>query len=103
MLGYAAQADPGSIGYTRIGFSVGRRIGNAVVRNRVKRRLREIMRRKLSGIAPGYDLVVTARPGAAAARMEILAQEVHTLLTRARLLIPVTPEAGQETDRGTGL
>lgn len=106
-LGYVAQAnaqtESGAIGYTRIGFSVSRRIGNAVTRNRVKRRLREVMRRKLAGITPGYDLVVTARPGAANARMETLEQEAHALLTRARLLIAKTPEADQETDRGTEL
>lgn len=98
ILGYAARAEPDPSGYTRIGFSVSRRIGGAVVRNRVKRRLREVMRRKLATIVPGYDLVITARPGAADARMETLEQDVRMLLTRARLLIPDT---AQDTHRGT--
>jgi len=86
---------------TRIGFSVSRRVGGAVVRNRVKRRLREVIRRKLARIAPGYDLVIIARPGAADARMETLEQDVEVLLARARLLIVDTAQYTQGTDRGT--
>ena len=88
MLGYAAQDTIDAPGYARVGFSVSRRVGGAVVRNRVKRRLREVMRRRLAGIKPGYDLVLTARPSAADARTEALDQEIGALLARARLLIP---------------
>lgn len=98
-LGYAVRAEPDHAGYTRVGFSVSRRVGGAVARNRVKRRLREVMRRMLARIVPGYDLVMTARPGAAEARLETFEQEVRSLLTRARLLILQTD---QGTDRGTG-
>ncbi|HEU4783658.1 MAG TPA: ribonuclease P protein component, partial [Ktedonobacterales bacterium] len=82
LLGYVARSESDDSGLTRIGFSVSRRVGGAVARNRVKRRLREVMRRKLARIAPGYDLVITARPGAADARMETLEQEVARLLAR---------------------
>lgn len=92
-LGYAAQAEPGYVGFSRIGFTVSRRVGGAVIRNRVKRRLREVMRRKLPTISRGYDLVLTARPGAADARVETLEQEVRTLLAQARLLIAETSES----------
>ena len=101
LLGYAARSEPDNAGLTRIGFSVSRRVGGAVVRNRVKRRLREVIRRKLARIAPGYDLVITARPGAADARMETLEQDVEVLLARARLLIVDTAQYTQGTDRGT--
>lgn len=91
-LGYAAQDESrdssrDESGPTRIGFSVSRRVGNAVVRNRVKRRLREVVRAMMATIAPGYDLVLTARPSAAEANLESLAREVQLLLRRARLLI----------------
>jgi ribonuclease P protein component len=99
LLGYLAQAgsdassDVSNAGFTRIGLSVSRRVGGAVARNRVKRRLREVVRRLLAEVTPGYDLVLTARPGAADAPIETLRQEVRALITRARLL-------KVETDRG---
>jgi len=46
---------------SRIGFTVTRRVGNAVVRNRVKRRLREIVRQDKAHIQTGFDYVVIGR------------------------------------------
>lgn len=46
---------------TRVGFSVSRKLGKAVVRNRVKRRLREAVRSLAAQVPPGYDLVFSAR------------------------------------------
>ena len=51
--------------HTRLGITVGRRVGNAVVRNRVKRLIREWFRRERSAIGAGWDIVVIARPAAA--------------------------------------
>lgn len=62
------------------------RIGNAVVRNRVKRRLREVVR--LADIETGWDLVFMARSPAAQAEFEQLRQAVHDLLRRARVAQP---------------
>jgi ribonuclease P protein component len=47
---------------TRLGLSVSRKVGSAVVRNRVKRLLREAFRTSASALPPGLDLVVVARP-----------------------------------------
>ncbi|MEE8420229.1 MAG: ribonuclease P protein component [Dehalococcoidales bacterium] len=75
---------PNSLDLTRCGFSVSRRVGSAVVRNRVKRRLREIMR--LTPLPPGWDIVFIARPRVAAARYDNIEKSVRGLLTRAGLL-----------------
>lgn len=47
----------------RVGFVVSKRIGNAVVRNRVTRRLREIVRPQFEGLPPGSAIVLRALPG----------------------------------------
>lgn len=53
-------------GATRVGLTVTRKIGNAVIRNRIKRRLRAAVREVLPGVAvPGFDYVLIARPQAA--------------------------------------
>lgn len=75
-------------GPARVGFIVGKRVGGAVVRNRVRRRLREIMRHRLRVLLPGWDLVVIARPPAADATSADLARDLGALLRRARLLAP---------------
>ncbi len=70
---------------TRIGITVGKRVGGAVVRNRVKRRMREVLRLRYSRIAPGWDLVFIARPRAANASYDDLAAAVADLLRRSGL------------------
>ncbi len=60
----AMRALPNGLRFSRYGFSVSRRVGGAVVRNRMKRRLREIMRRM--PLRPGWDIVFIARSPAAA-------------------------------------
>ena len=72
-------------GPTRIGITVGKRVGRAVVRNRVKRRVREILRLRYARIEPGWDLVVIARPYAARASYDALADALAELLARSGL------------------
>ncbi len=76
----------GSDDTTRCGFSVSRRVGGAVVRNRVRRRLREIVRRRLSDLPAGWLLVVSARPQTATAPFAELTRATEDLLGRAGLL-----------------
>jgi len=49
---------------TRLGITVSRKVGDAVVRNAVKRRVREAFRRHPDRLLPGHDVVVIAKPGA---------------------------------------
>lgn len=50
-----------SLGVNRLGYTVSTKLGHAVVRNRVRRRLREIYRLNSPAMKTGYDIVVVAR------------------------------------------
>lgn len=65
----------------QVGFSVSKKVGVAVVRNRTKRRLRECVRPLLDGMKKGYYVFV-ARPSAALADFHQLQQQVNTLIKR---------------------
>ena len=67
----------------RVGFVVSKAVGNAVVRNRTKRRLRASVAARLSGIPAGLDVVVRANPAAATASWDELDQAVARQLDRA--------------------
>lgn len=78
------KALPNGLDYSRYGFSVGRRVGGAVVRNRVKRRMREILH--LFPLEPGWDIIFIIRPQAASASFSSLKEVVYRLLLRAGLV-----------------
>jgi ribonuclease P protein component len=69
---------------SRFGFVTGKIVGNAVARNRVKRRLRAAAR--ALPVRPGLDVVIGARKPAAAAPYQDLERTLHALLTRAHAL-----------------
>jgi ribonuclease P protein component len=66
----------------RIGFSVSKRVGNAVIRNRVKRFMREAVRHELPRLYQGIDLVFIARPAAAGAGFAQIQETVCYLLRK---------------------
>jgi len=77
---------PNSFEHNRFGFAVNRRIGCAVVRNRIKRRMREAARYFKDEIGQGRDLVFIARSPIFDAKFQAIKQAVETLLRRACLL-----------------
>ena len=66
----------------RIGFTVGRPVGDAVTRNKVRRRLRHIVRERLYRLPAGSLLVVRANPKAASAPNDELAADFDAALDR---------------------
>ena len=79
------RAAPNGLPYARFGFVVGRRVARlAVVRNRTRRRMREIARR--TPVRTGWDLLFIARQPAVQARFEELREAITQLERRAGLL-----------------
>jgi len=78
------RARPGEGGVTRFGFAVGKVVGGAVVRNRIKRRLRAAC--DTLRIVEGLDIVIGARRTAAEADYAALRHSLATLLGRAGAL-----------------
>lgn len=77
---FAAFYRPGGPGgTTRIGFTTPRALGNAVVRNRIRRRVREAVRMELAAVAPGWDVVFNPRRVVLGAGFERLRAEVVRL------------------------
>ncbi len=80
----ASEPDPhdGPGDATRVGFVVSRAVGNAVTRNRVRRRLRHLLRDRCAGLPHGSVLVVRALPTAAVATSATLARDLDRCLGR---------------------
>lgn len=84
--------------HNRFGFVTARAVGKAVVRNRVRRRLREAARSlPLKG---GWDVVVIARRSAAEATYRELRETMASLLTRAGLTVSVEADKPREEVEG---
>ena len=81
-----ARFAPNGLEVTRFGLSTGRRLGGAVVRNRVRRRLREIVRTLAGETRPGWDILLVGRPASATASFAELRDGVREVLSRGGLL-----------------
>ena len=75
---------PNHLDCSRSGFSISKRVGNAVTRNYIKRVLKEITRQ--TDLRPGFDIVFIARGNAAEAKFTELKKAVEGLLGKAELL-----------------
>ena len=69
-----------NLNWCRLGLTVGRKIGNAVTRNRIKRLLREYFRRNKTDFPESTDIVISAKIGAARLDYTALNQELNTVL-----------------------
>ncbi|MCB1086512.1 MAG: ribonuclease P protein component [Verrucomicrobiae bacterium] len=93
-------SDPVMAPSVRVGYITTKRLGNAVARNRVRRRLRGILQRTGERLKPGYCLVLIARHSAAEASSIALEKEWKWLAHRAGIFQEKSDRSGQgETDR----
>ena len=79
---FSVHAFPNELGTLRLGLSVSKKVGNAVVRNGLRRRLREVFRAVSDEGRRDLDLVVSARPAAAGAGFDALREEFFRALDR---------------------
>lgn len=78
---------------TRYGISTGRKVGPAVIRNGVRRRLRTILRALDPAVERGFDILLVARPASATVKQTELETALRQLLHGAKLFAVVsTPE-----------
>jgi ribonuclease P protein component len=82
---------PNALDRDRFAISTGRRLGGAVQRNRVRRRLREILRRRPDADGPGWDVLIVARPASLDASFDELRITLERLLDgiRTPVMAPV--------------
>lgn len=76
------------LGHNRLGITVSVKLGHAVVRNRVRRRLREVYRLNEEMFSPGWDIVVVARSRAVDAPFAALTRSYLNLAKKAGILAP---------------
>jgi ribonuclease P protein component len=80
---------PAPVSAVRVGFTVSRKVGNAVVRNRVRRRLREVVRSVIPAQAsPDLDYVLVGRQAAISRDFATLREELVEALKRLKALSP---------------
>jgi ribonuclease P protein component len=82
--------------YSRFGFVVSKRLGKAVQRNRIKRRIREAIRLRTVSIKPGFDLVFIARQPIGQAGYGEIERCLEQLLQESDLLIQGNRAAGSK-------
>jgi ribonuclease P protein component len=93
---FSVHTFPNRAGTPRLGISVSKKVGSAVTRNMVRRRLREIFYSRLPEIPENMDVVISARPSAAKAEYDEFDREFQRFLDR------IKDENGNKTRAGRG-
>jgi len=91
---------PNSKPFSRFGFSVGKKVGKAVIRNRLKRIMREICRTNIRMIKEGYDCVIIVRPRSAGEKYSSLEKSFLKLAGKAKI-IKREMTGNETTDNGS--
>lgn len=81
-------ARPNHLGVNRVGITTGKKLGHAVIRNRARRRLREVYRLNEALFKPGFDIVVVARHKCVTADFQKLTMAYLSLAEKAGILLP---------------
>lgn len=76
------------LGCNRVGFTVSKKLGCAVVRNRARRRLREVYRLQEGQLTPGWDVVIVARSRAVNAPFDQMEKSFLRLARKAGMVAP---------------
>ena len=85
---------PNGLPISRFGWSIKKALGNAVKRNRIRRRLREIVRMHRGEMGAGWDVVIHPRAAVGTAKFEALVEELVKLVPREAA--PPTASGGRE-------
>ena len=80
----------------RVGITVGKKLGKAHIRNRTRRRIREVYRLNEDKFQPGWDIVVVARGRAVEAPFDRLTKSYLSLAKKAGILKPIVEEQTAE-------
>jgi ribonuclease P protein component len=71
---------------SRVGFAVGKKVGNAVTRNKIKRRLRAIMQSQAGHVSPGFDIIIGAKQKSVTASFKELEDDLCRVLKYSGLV-----------------
>jgi ribonuclease P protein component len=93
-------AAPNAEGFARLGVAVSRRTGNAVFRNRIKRRLRDVFRRSRGLLPVGVDYVVVPQPGRDTSVSD-LRESFLSLAERLRPRVEAARQSERPADRAS--
>lgn len=76
---------PNECSHSKVGFAVGKKLGNAVLRNSIKRKMREVFRHTQNNLMPGYNVVWVARKTLVDKKLEVYYQAFERIIKKAQL------------------